>query len=221
VDNLAPISKEYQELYELQDRVMDIVFGLGSEFYLTGGTCLSRFYQAKRYSDDLDFFTNDSPRFSFAVREIRATLAKELQISLQTETKHFVRLVIDGRLQVDFVNDSVLRDAMPIITPQGYLIDTIDNILSNKLTALIGRDNPKDMFDLILIYTYYPVDWKKILMIAHQKAHFSSDDLLIRLSSFPKQLLDTIQCIDCTFLQSFDDAIANIMKIILSQDNQN
>ncbi len=52
-------SIEYDKLYELQDSVLRIVFATEKEFYLTGGTCLSRFYKAKRYSDDLDFFTNE------------------------------------------------------------------------------------------------------------------------------------------------------------------
>jgi len=36
-------SIDYKKLYMLQDRVMDIVFSAESIFYLTGGTCLSRF----------------------------------------------------------------------------------------------------------------------------------------------------------------------------------
>ena len=48
-------SIDYKKLYSLQDRVLDVVFGVEDEFYLTGGTALSRFFYAKRYSDDLDF----------------------------------------------------------------------------------------------------------------------------------------------------------------------
>ena len=49
----------YKELYKLQDKVLDVVFSAENIFYLTGGTCLSRFYKEKRYSDDfeLDFNT--------------------------------------------------------------------------------------------------------------------------------------------------------------------
>lgn len=61
----------YTEIYKLQDRVMDIVFSVENEFYLTGGTCLNRFYHEKRYSDDLDFFAQSSPRYSFAVKNIK------------------------------------------------------------------------------------------------------------------------------------------------------
>ena len=48
-------SINYKVLYELQDKVLDVVFKTENEFYLTGGTCLNRFYTEKRYSDDLDF----------------------------------------------------------------------------------------------------------------------------------------------------------------------
>ena len=60
-------SIDYEKLYQLQDEVLEVVFGVENEFYLTGGTCLSRFYKEKRYSDDLDFFTNNSARYRFAI----------------------------------------------------------------------------------------------------------------------------------------------------------
>jgi|GEM_PF-1021224 len=50
-------SIDYKKLYLLQDEVLKVVFATEHEFYLTGGSCLSRFYVEKRYSDDLDFFT--------------------------------------------------------------------------------------------------------------------------------------------------------------------
>ena len=219
MESVESFTDGYQDLYRLQDQVMDIVFGVESEFYLTGGTCLSRFYQAKRYSDDLDFFTNTSPRFSFAIRAIKAALRDSFQLSSSVESRNFVRLVVDERLQVDFVNDSAPRSDDPVLTSQGYYIDTIENILSNKLTAVIGRDNPKDIFDIVLMYTCYQIDWSQILQAAHTKAYFSTDDLIIRLTSFPKQLLNTIQCIDCTFLEPFEDKIDKIVQEILRSDD--
>ena len=84
--SLEHFSGNYSELYKLQDRVLDRVFETESEFYLTGGTCLSRFYQAKRYSDDLDFFTHASPRFNLAVRGIKIALQKDFRVLSTVET---------------------------------------------------------------------------------------------------------------------------------------
>ena len=63
-------SIDYKKIYMLQDEILDLVFAEDTEFYLTGGTCLNRFYFEKRYSDDLDFFTNFSDTFPYSVREI-------------------------------------------------------------------------------------------------------------------------------------------------------
>ena len=207
-------SIDYKKLYSLQDRVLETIFSLESEFYLTGGTCLSRFYHEKRYSDDLDFFTNDSNRFSFSVRNIKLKLTKEFDVTTVLESKDFVRFMIDDLLQIDFVNDRVPHYKDVIVLDSGYIIDNVENILSNKLTAVIGRDNPKDIFDIYLISKYYRFDWKEILESAHQKAGFGDEELIVRLKSFPKHLLKQINLIDNTFLKDFDQQFEIIIKEI-------
>ncbi len=207
-------SIDYKKLYNLQDKVLKSIFEIEDEFYLTGGTALSRFYQEKRYSDDLDFFTNNSTRFHFAVKNILAELSQEFNIETELNSRDFVRIKIDGQLQVDFVNDRVPRYKEPRVLDNGYKIDTIENILSNKLTAIVGRDNPKDIFDIYLIDQYYPVNWREIVDSAREKTLFSMDDLIVRLKSFPHRLLDSINLIDKHFLDKFEDEFPKIIKKI-------
>ena len=207
-------SIDYKKLYSLQDRVLETIFSLESEFYLTGGTCLNRFYHEKRYSDDLDFFTNSSNRFSFSVRNMKLELTKKFEVTAVLESKDFVRFMIDDLLQIDFVNDRVPHYKDVIVLDNGYVIDNVENILSNKLTAVIGRDNPKDVFDICLISKYYRFDWKEILESAHQKAGFGDEELIVRLKSFPKHLLQQINLIDNDFLQDFDRQFETIIEEI-------
>jgi len=207
-------SIDYKKLYSLQDKVLDRVFAVEYEFYLTGGTALSRFYQDKRYSDDLDFFTNSSSRFSFAVKNILVELSKEFTIENELDSRDFIRIKVDGLLQVDFVNDRVPRYKEPTVLENGYRIDTIENILSNKITAVIGRDNPKDIFDIYLISRYYTIDWQEILHSAQDKSVFSLDDLIIRLKSFPHRLLTSINLIDKDFLNPFQDDFDSLITEI-------
>lgn len=49
---------DYSKLYQVQNEVLDVVFSEESIFYLTGGTCINRFYSEKIYSEYLDLFTN-------------------------------------------------------------------------------------------------------------------------------------------------------------------
>lgn len=207
-------SIDYQKLYKLQDEVLKVVFETEREFYLTGGTCLSRFYVEKRYSDDLDFFTNQSPRYSFAIKNIKKALQNSFEVIIEVESKDFTRFKVDDLLQVDFVNDTAFRYKEPIINEKNYLLDNIENILSNKITAVIGRDNPKDVFDIYLIWKNYEIDWKEILESAHQKAGFSDEELIIRLKSFPRELLSEIKVIDKAFLDSFDTDFKTIIDDI-------
>lgn len=76
--NMTSYSAYYEEnLYKLQNGVLNIVKELGTPFYLTGGTALSRGYYKHRYSDDLDFFVNNDSNFSkSADRVIDALSAK-------------------------------------------------------------------------------------------------------------------------------------------------
>lgn len=210
-------SVDYKKLYTLQDEVLKVVFDTEHEFYLTGGTCLSRFYIEKRYSDDLDFFTNQSPRYSFAIKNIKKALNEKFQFIAEVESKDFTRFKINDLLQVDFVNDISFRYKEPRVNENGYLLDNIENILSNKITAVIGRDNPKDIFDIYLIWKLYDFKWSEILDAAHQKAGFTNEELVVRLKSFPKELLQEIKIADYTFLDDFDKDFPKIIYEIVNQ----
>ena len=206
-------SINYKKLYELQDQILDIVFEEENIFYLTGGTALSRFYKEKRYSDDLDFFTHDNDRFNVAVRKLKFAIEKVYSVIVEVESKDFIRFLVSDTLQVDFVNDRVYRYGSTN-TITNRKIDNIENILANKLTAVVGRDNPKDIFDIYLINTLYEIDWKIILDIAHEKAGFASEDLLVRLKTFPVLLLNNINLVDKNFLDNFNDEYPKIIEKI-------
>lgn len=205
---------DYKKLYLLQDEVLEIIFQTEKIFYLTGGTCLSRFYCEKRYSDDLDLFTHDSPRYNFAIRKIKSALNKNFVLFESIESKDFTRIKINEILTVDFVNDFSYRHKDVIITDRGFIIDNIENILSNKLTAILGRDNPKDIFDVYVIWKFYSFSWKEILDAAHRKSQFKDEELIVRLKSFPKKLLEKLRITDPHFLDNFDSDYPTIVTEI-------
>ena len=112
------------------------------------------------------------------------------------------------------MNDRVPRYKESRVLENGYKIDTIENILSNKITAVIGRDNPKDIFDIYLINKYYSIDWQEILNSAQEKSIFSIDDLIVRLKSFPHILLKSINLIEEDFLNLFQEDFIDLVKHI-------
>ncbi len=207
-------SIDYVKLYELQDKVLDIVFDTESIFYLTGGTCLSRFYYEKRYSDDLDFFTHANIEFNRGIREIKIALSKKFTVVEEVTSKDFIRFKIEDLLQIDFVNDRIMRYESLNYLDNGYIIDNCKNIFANKITAVIGRDNPKDIFDIYLLDKFTDFDFQEIITVAHEKAGFSNDDLIIRLKTFPLFLLKNIVLKDLSFLDDFDKEYKQLIEHI-------
>ena len=209
---------DYQKLYTLQDEVLAIVFALENSFYLTGGTALHRFYYNYRYSDDLDFFSYNDTLFGESVNEVIDTLIeKRYALNHTVQSKDFHRLMIDDLLQLDFVNDRVHREGKSIII-NGMRVDNRVNILANKVTAIIGRDEEKDFFDLFSLAQNESFNWKNILEIANKKSLIEKEMLIHRLESFPLVWLKNIKVIDgITITKEMVNELVN--DILLEQDN--
>jgi len=208
------VKKYYENLYKLQDKVLKIVFENSSEFYLTGGTCLNRFYVNKRYSDDLDFFTNTSKIFNLEVRRLKQILNEFFNINVEIESKDFIRWKIEN-LKIDFVND-VSFYCGKVVIKDNLILDNIENICANKFLAVLGRDEAKDVFDLFLIDKYFSPDYKKVIECSKKKAIFNIEDLIYRLKTFPKEWIYKLNISDENVLNEFNlDFIKNIQKEVL------
>lgn len=110
------IDKYYDKLYKFQDKVISdtMRFYTESYFYLTGGTALNRFFYPTRYSDDLDFFTNENRFFRKAIKNLLSFFKDNGYVfKVDIDSLDFVRLIFEENysqeqkifLKVDFVND--------------------------------------------------------------------------------------------------------------------
>jgi hypothetical protein len=185
--------KRYAGLYNLQDKVLSALSGHFGPFHLTGGTALGRFYLDHRYSEDLDLFTNQDPQYAKAANEMRFFLKQRFNTSDDKIILYpdYIRLWIPGNeeeLKIELVNDVAERWGDPIVA--GTIpVDTVGNILANKLTAVLSRDEPKDVFDIVSISQNYSFNWGDVFVYALRKAIIAEPDVLMRLSTFPVELL--------------------------------
>jgi hypothetical protein len=147
--------RNWEQLYALQDWVLEKFRAVDQSFYLTGGTALSRGYYNHRYSDDLDFFVNDAPPFELwrdrcLSRLQQAALEKGWHLEIALREERFGRAFLRGpvSLKLEFINDVPFRVGQPWPHPALGPLDTKENILANKITALLDRQEPKDAADL-------------------------------------------------------------------------
>lgn len=165
----------YKKLYPLQDKVLRIINDLGTGFYLTGGTASSRGYLHHRFSDDIDLFVNDDNSFGLWADRIVHAISKsnEWRLDVLQRDDRFVRLSLtegDLLLKIELINDvpshvgTIKNDAIL------GMLDSAENILANKVTAAIDRQEPKDLADIWGFSCKMGVSLISAITDAHSKA---------------------------------------------------
>lgn len=217
--------KDYRKLYQLQDKFLRWWTKLELPFYLTGGTALGRYYLGHRYSEDLDFFVNSDPKYKGYIFKINKEIHKSFDVNNEQSlySDDFTRIFIkgdEGFLKIEFVNEVPYRSGDPIRMSFG-LLDTPLNILSNKLTAMISRDEPKDLYDIIHFALNYSFNWPDVFNEAKNKAVMNEIDIEERLSTFPVHSFQTVDWI--MPLMDTDHLTAALKKVaddfLLGQEN--
>lgn len=126
-------------------------------FFLTGGTALSVFYLHHRLSNDLDLFTlnpADMSEIDFWVKRVWPQESAKIK-----EGPNFLSFLIK-ETKVDFVIDSLsnreARESFLFENGHRLLVDTLNNIVSNKLCTIVSRVEPKDFIDYYIIQKTFP-----------------------------------------------------------------
>lgn len=143
----------FNQLYPLQDEVLQILAQQETEFYLSGGTASSRGYLNHRFSDDLDLFVNDDSRFDLWSSRVISSLTEHRAwtIVVTLREARFVRInVVKGELmlKIELINDVPSHIGLIEVHPVLGRVDSAENILANKITALVDRADPKDFADI-------------------------------------------------------------------------
>jgi len=180
--------------------VLKLMEQLPVDFYLTGGTALSRAYLNHRYSDDLDFFVNGSDKFKSQVDTIVKSLpGNKLKPEIIQADEEFVRMNIREEqimLKIDFVNDVPFRQEAPVRTDLYTFTDTPLNILTNKVTAL-PRLEARDVADIVFISLKYSFNWTAVISGAAEKdMRVNPPETARILDEFPVERLTVLNWID-------------------------
>ncbi len=164
------------ELTPLQETFLQRFFATetGRRFFLTGGTALAAFHFHHRTSEDLDLFTYDDLVLS-EVNTLMPRLAQEMncRIGRTRRAEYFRQFLLEPEtedalpLKIDLVLEFGPRYG-ELQTVRGIIVDAIENIGANKITAIFGRTDAKDFVDLyFIIQAGY--EFTKLLGMAREK----------------------------------------------------
>ena len=140
---------------EVQKGVLGDMSGIdviAKNFFLTGGTALSVFYFHHRSSEDIDFFTSNFRELNTVDATLRRIFKNDIAL-IQSSPEFYSYLLKE--VKVDFVFDTLSTiEKRPLVNLEAgnkIFIDTLANISSNKLSAIVSRFEAKDIVDFYFI----------------------------------------------------------------------
>lgn len=139
-------------LSRLQHDLLREFFARERRFVLTGGGALVGYHLHHRTSDDLDLFAKPPARIEEARRAVEAA-AEALAATVESLRVHpeFVRLLVrrgEESAVVDLVIDRAADVDEPTEVADGVRIHSLREIAANKVCALVGRGEVRDLIDL-------------------------------------------------------------------------
>ena len=145
-------------LSPLQARLLRLLAVAVPEASLTGGGALAAFYTRHRTTRDLDLFFHGKGGLSGEPAAVEAALRSagiEIDVVQRAPAFHRLRATADGETTIiDLVADPVRQVDPPRLNrlsadgPGEVLTDSPHEILVNKLSALLGRAEVRDLQDV-------------------------------------------------------------------------
>jgi len=174
---------------------------LGQQFFLTGGTALAAFYLGHRQSQDLEFFTLQDFEL-LELEKIIERIAANVSTAVKTKVKtsDYTEIYLENKKEnwiqrLDFIKEQpiVFGERVKV---DGVIIDSLENIASNKILTIYGRLEPKDYLDLYFILKETELDFTELFEKAKKKDtglhefYFANiiAEAVEKLGRFPKTL---------------------------------
>src|SRR3989338_6858299 len=158
---------------------------LSKKFYLSGGTALAEFYLQHRFSEDLDFFTQDELDLE-QLKKFINSVAKKTKLT-EVEYQHGFGLYTfflkdkekNLKHKIDFGQYS-FAPIEQLRSYEGILIESLFDIAVNKAHTIAFRPRLRDFIDLYFITQQNP-DWsfEDLLKRSFEKFEMSADALQV------------------------------------------
>lgn len=126
---------------------------LKNNYYFGGGTALSIFYLQHRYSEDLDFFSDNELDKDFLITFVNMLAVKLGTVVKMTKKETVLLFQLQGKselLKIDFLYFPYPRIEQGIVF-NGIEIDSAKDIGANKLMTINLRPEVKDYVDLYFL----------------------------------------------------------------------
>lgn len=150
-------------------------------FYLTGGTALAEFYLRHRYSEDLDFFSEelvDPLEMETFLKDAQRALKFKPQIVRQTYNRNVYELQYpSGRiLKVEF-NYYPFQRIEAAKKLGELLVDSVYDMAVNKAHTILQHPRARDYVDIYFIIKQYRYSFNQLVKDSRNKFDWQVDPI--------------------------------------------
>ena len=202
--NESVVAREYVQLTVLKELYSS---GFSKGIYFKGGTALRLIYGGKRFSEDLDFtvsmqeipftqavtkvFRNLESLYPYKINEKKTITGKSYLLTASINglnAPSYVRLDFSMREVVIEPVESILKTEYPIIVQNFVSTLSKNEILAEKIRALMTRYKHRDLYDIWLLLEIGAVLDIGLVnkKLAYYNENFDRNKLLSALEKFKK-----------------------------------
>lgn len=160
--------------------IMEHDSSMSEAFYLSGGTALAGFYIPYRYSEDLDFFSQeeiDAEAIAVFLKKNKPKLGfQAIDSSVHYNRNLFFLKYNDDVLKTEFTYFPFAQIEKPM-KQNGIMIDSIIDIAVNKVFTIYQKPRLRDFYDLYMIMHKYHFVFADLVKQARVKFDWSLDPL--------------------------------------------
>jgi predicted nucleotidyltransferase component of viral defense system len=170
-------NKEHIEKDYFQDIFLFNLYKKTNLFIFKGGTALYKLYNLPRFSEDLDFSSlEDSGKTEEIIKEVIASVnsfsirslkkihdSLLIKISVEGILTDYNTLRIDINLKNKPLKEADIKNLIPEyidISPFSLQVLKVDEIISEKIHALLTRRKARDVYDLFFLLRMAKLDKK-------------------------------------------------------------
>ena len=176
-------------------------------------------FDSYRYSDDLDFFLLNNGDNNANAKEfnefVKLLKDNHIDFTITTQSPYFMQIIVsESHLKIDLVNDVVFHEDNFVKLDNGLLIDSIQNIFSNKLETTISRNEARDLFDIYTMLKYTSVNVCKGFELLGKKTNIIPSDVINSIKQIELTQMATFKNVAFKNDSIRDDFVANFKDLI-------
>ncbi len=154
---------------------------ISKSFYLTGGTALAAYYLKHRYSEDLDFFSEneiDILSINVFLKEIRTTIGiKKIDFQQSFNRNLFFLHTWKEVLKVEFTYFPFHQVESPD-KKDGICVNSLTDIATDKTFTIVQNPRARDFIDLYCILKANKnISFEKLIKMARAKFDWHIDPI--------------------------------------------